>query len=119
MKKGQAKLNPLDLKDRFSSHLCDITNKLLLQNCDERLGINGLQEIKLHPWLAGIDWRKLEGKNCSPPFKPYVNHYQLNYQLPYYFYTFTNQTSKNQENGEIPKFVKKDLSKREIQSKLI
>ena len=38
----------------------------------ERLGNNGSEEIKAHPFFGGIDWVKLYNKKYQPPFKPNV-----------------------------------------------
>jgi len=38
----------------------------------ERLGNNGSEEIKAHPFFGGIDWVKLYNKKYQPPFKPSV-----------------------------------------------
>lgn len=40
--------------------------------CDvnDRLGINGVDEIKAHPFFKGIDWKNL--RNCDAPFKPKI-----------------------------------------------
>jgi serine/threonine kinase 38 len=37
---------------------------------DERLGLNGVAEIKVHPFFAGINWKKIREK--PTPFKPEV-----------------------------------------------
>jgi serine/threonine protein kinase len=42
----------------------DIIMKLI-SDSRERLGINGVQEIKAHPFFSGIDWRNIR-KNESP-----------------------------------------------------
>lgn len=39
---------------------------------NERLGNNGPEHIKNHPFFASIDWRKLLQKKLQPPFKPTV-----------------------------------------------
>lgn len=37
---------------------------------DSRLGRNGVQEIKSHPFFKSINWTNL--RNCPPPYKPPV-----------------------------------------------
>jgi hypothetical protein len=37
-----------------------------------RLGVNGPEEVKSHPWLADVDWDKLQGRLVEPPFIPKV-----------------------------------------------
>jgi len=34
---------------------------------DERLGVNGAEEIKFHPFFAGVDWKRIRDKKA-----PYV-----------------------------------------------
>mmetsp|Transcript_3257 Transcript_3257/g.2798 ORF Transcript_3257/g.2798 Transcript_3257/m.2798 type:complete len:138 (+) Transcript_3257:551-964(+) len=36
----------------------------------ERLGNNGFEEVRLHPWFAKVKFDKLESKSIEPPFKP-------------------------------------------------
>lgn len=48
---------------------------VLLLNRDpaQRLGVNGAQDIKNHPFFAKhIDWKRLVAKKIQPPFKPAV-----------------------------------------------
>lgn len=40
--------------------------KRLLCDADHRLGMNGVEEIKSHPFFEGIDWTKL--RNAKSPF---------------------------------------------------
>jgi len=37
---------------------------------DERLGVNGVEEIKFHPFFAGVDWKRIRDK--KPPNVPEV-----------------------------------------------
>lgn len=36
--------------------------KRLVTDASERLGINGVNEIKVHPFFSGIDWNKIRTK---------------------------------------------------------
>jgi hypothetical protein len=46
---------------------------LLNRDPSRRLGVNGAQDIKNHPFFARhIDWKKLMAKKIQPPFKPAV-----------------------------------------------
>jgi len=45
----------------------DLINKLMCDQ-DERLGANGVEEIKSHPFFAGIDWDRLQ--DMQAPFVP-------------------------------------------------
>ena len=35
-----------------------------------RLGLNGPEEVKEHPWFKGFEWEELESKRMPTPFKP-------------------------------------------------
>ena len=37
-----------------------------------RLGFNGSQEVKYHPWLKSYPWAKLARKEVKAPFTPDV-----------------------------------------------
>ncbi|KAH9991292.1 AGC/Akt protein kinase [Russula vinacea] len=43
---------------------------LLTRDPAQRLGVNGADEIKRHPFFDKIDWRRLAQKKIQPPFKP-------------------------------------------------
>jgi hypothetical protein len=62
----------------------DLLRKLLDRNPATRLGANGAQDIKVHPFFQDVDWKRLYAKKYNPPFRPNVvssniiNHrYQL------------------------------------------
>ncbi|KAJ6241219.1 non-specific serine/threonine protein kinase [Anaeramoeba flamelloides] len=50
----------------------DLINKLVCAPND-RLGNNGVTEIKSHPFFHGIDWDKIEKRKMTPPYIPKVN----------------------------------------------
>ena len=37
-----------------------------------RIGYNGMQEIKSHPWFKNFPWQKLAKKELKAPFIPDV-----------------------------------------------
>ena len=52
----------------------DICVRFLDRKPESRLGSNGFDEIKNHPWFAGIDWDKLYRKEVVPPYNPMVHN---------------------------------------------
>lgn len=45
---------------------------LLNNNPKDRLGHNGADEIKRHPFFAELDWKQLVNKKIAMPFRPNV-----------------------------------------------
>merc|ERR1719265_1930472 len=56
----------------MSADAFDLCQKLLERDPTQRLGYNGPEEIKAHPWFASIDFDKLLRMEIEPPFKPKV-----------------------------------------------
>lgn len=46
--------------------------KRLITDPNERLGINGVAEIKAHPFFVGIDWKNLREKKA--PYIPEIKN---------------------------------------------
>ena len=69
----QAKLKIDDLPDDWSNESMDFINQLLQRKPKKRLGYNGIEEIKNHPWMRDIDWEELLKKNIEAPFIPPMN----------------------------------------------
>eukprot|EP01111_Echinosteliopsis_oligospora_P001109 TRINITY_DN1149_c0_g1_i1.p1 TRINITY_DN1149_c0_g1~~TRINITY_DN1149_c0_g1_i1.p1 ORF type:complete len:463 (-),score=105.15 TRINITY_DN1149_c0_g1_i1:116-1378(-) len=61
---------------RFPSFISEdaksILEGLLIREPADRLGSNGGDEVKKHPWFSDIDWKKLYNKEIEPEFKPKV-----------------------------------------------
>ena len=65
--------NPLVFGDEIGSQARSILTGLLTRDPAHRLGVNGADEIKKHPFFAkNIDFDKLVQKKIQPPFKPSV-----------------------------------------------
>jgi serine/threonine protein kinase len=54
-----------------------ILSRLLERDPNRRLGANGADEIRKHPFFENIDWDKLNKKLLIPPFRPNVVSYNL------------------------------------------
>ena len=55
--------------------------RLLQREPTQRLGYNGFDEIKSHPWFKEIDWEKLYRKEVVPPFQPTVKSEESTEQI--------------------------------------
>jgi serine/threonine protein kinase len=60
----------IDYPDYMSADAKGIISKFLDVNEHTRLGSNGVDEIKEHPFFAGLDWHLLEQKHEEPPVIP-------------------------------------------------
>ena len=69
----QAKVHKDEKPDDWSLEAVDFVNKLLIRKAKNRLGYNGISELKNHIWMKDVDWEKLELKKVEPPFVPKKN----------------------------------------------
>ena len=62
------------MKPYFSTEAKSLLKGLLEREPVKRLGSteDDAKELKSHPWFGAIDWDKLNKKEVSPPFKPFV-----------------------------------------------
>ena len=64
-------------KVKISEEAQDLIFKMI-NNSNNRLGKNGADEIKKHPFFNGIDWENI--MNTKPPFIPFLkNEYDVSY----------------------------------------
>ena len=54
----------------WSIEYANFTNKLLEKNETNRLGFNGINELKCHPWLKLYDWKNIYLMKEKAPFIP-------------------------------------------------
>jgi|JI61114C2RNA_FD_contig_61_800036_length_747_multi_2_in_0_out_0_1 hypothetical protein len=79
------------MKDYFSEDAVDLLKGLLALNPKVRLGRNGGQEIKSHPWFKTLDWDALYNKKIPMLFKPEVIDDR---DLGYFDKVFTDEVIK-------------------------
>jgi serum/glucocorticoid-regulated kinase 2 len=65
--------DPLHFPPEMPGEAQSVMTGLLKRDPVKRLGANGAEEIKRHPFFAKyIDWGRLLAKKIQPPFKPSV-----------------------------------------------
>jgi serum/glucocorticoid-regulated kinase 2 len=65
--------DPLRFGDEIGPDARSLLTGLLTRDPSQRLGVNGAEDIKRHPFfLKHIDFKKLLAKEIKPPFKPSV-----------------------------------------------
>ena len=60
--------------DEFDDVTRDIIDKLLNPDATQRLGHNGPDEVKAHPFFAGIDWARLPQESREDIFVPQLDN---------------------------------------------
>jgi len=83
--------NIINLK--ISKEAKSIISKLLEKNPGPRLGKNGLNEIKNHPFFADINFDMIKNKKVKPPYKPNVTEEDLTCNFDEEFTSMTTQES--------------------------
>lgn len=56
----------------WSRESVDLINRLIQRRPEARLGTNGIEEVKQHPFFKKMDWEKLEQRKILAPFLPQV-----------------------------------------------
>lgn len=64
---------------------------------NNRLGVNGIDDIKKHEFFSTIDWKNLEKKKVRPPFIPAVSRDDAYYFDPEY----TNKSPRDSPGGPV------------------
>ena len=59
-----------DLPTDWSLDALDFINRLIQRRPEQRLGYNGIHELKNHPWIKDLNWKKLSTKEIESPFIP-------------------------------------------------
>ena len=99
--------NYLEIKPEIniSKEAIDILKKLI-NDPEKRLGRNGAEEIKKHPYFKNIDWQHIK-ETMVPPFIPELNG---PYDATYFDeYEETEPFYPLNSNGKYKKYQKKDM----------
>ena len=56
--------------NHVSRDCCDFLSQLIVLNPDLRLGANGIEELKSHPWFDDVEWDRIEARTVIPPALP-------------------------------------------------
>ena len=76
----QAKVNYQMLKLPWTANGINFVNRLIQRKVNRRLGQNGLEEIKAHPWMKDFPWKYLKNRIIRPEFVPKVHHNNFDYR---------------------------------------
>jgi len=63
----------MDIPIGWSKEAADFINRTIQRKPINRLGLNGPEEIKNHPWLKEYSWTQLHNKQIISPFIPTVH----------------------------------------------
>ena len=66
----QVQVKHSDIPLGWSTESADFVNRLIQRKPINRLGLNGPEEVKQHPWMKGVDWGRLKNKTLSAPYIP-------------------------------------------------
>lgn len=66
----QVQIKRTEVPDKWSYESADFINRLIQRKPQQRLGANGVAEVKQHPWLRELNWKKLSDKEIDSPFVP-------------------------------------------------
>lgn len=97
--KRQVLVKDKDIPEGYSKEAADFINKCLQRQAIKRLGINGIQEVKNHPWFDDFDWEALKAKKIKPTFIPDIS--LNNFDNTHVNLRAWNDTEEVQANEEI------------------
>ena len=59
---SQVRIKADEIPQGWSLDAADLFNKLIQRKVNNRIGTNGIEEIKAHPWFYGFSWMELYEK---------------------------------------------------------
>ncbi|EAR83938.2 Serine/Threonine kinase domain protein (macronuclear) [Tetrahymena thermophila SB210] len=66
----QVQIKKHEIPDGWSIEAADFINRMIQRKPMNRLGVNGPEEVKQHPWLKNFPWEKLLNRQIDAPFVP-------------------------------------------------
>jgi len=52
-----------EIPEDWSEDCIDFINRLLQRKPEQRLGFHGADELKNHPWIKDLNWKKLASRD--------------------------------------------------------
>ncbi|EGR27301.1 protein kinase domain protein [Ichthyophthirius multifiliis] len=79
----QVQIKKQEIPEGYSIEAADFINRCIQRKPANRLGVNGPQEVKCHPWFRNIEWNKLLNKQIQAPFIPIAieDNYEYRQQI--------------------------------------
>ena len=66
----QIGINEEEIPEDWTKESVDFINKLIVRKRENRLGYNGIKEVKEHPWIKYYPWEMILDKTLPSPFIP-------------------------------------------------
>ena len=89
---NQVQIKKFNIPENWSETCADFINKLIQRKQAKRLGYNGIEEIKNHPWLKDINWKEIYLHKIKSPFVPEISKKIFNNLY------FNNKRKENEES---------------------
>ncbi|KAL4497825.1 hypothetical protein ABPG72_000580 [Tetrahymena utriculariae] len=95
----QVQIKKHEIPDGWSIEAADFINRMIQRKPMNRLGINGPEEVKNHPWLRNFPWQKLQNKELDSPFVPQSIEDNYDYRQQISLDDRDTNEDLNQQNG--------------------
>ncbi len=66
----QVQVKSHEVPEGWDPEIKDFINRLLQRKPENRLGNMGAEEVKNHPWIRNLNWKRLATKEIESPFVP-------------------------------------------------
>lgn len=91
-------------EDQISPEADSLIKSLLARDPDKRLGANGCEEIKQHPFFQGVNWQALRSE--EPPFVPSLKNLTDSDYFPVHKKFSTNSLGGGQKKQKVRMYSK-------------